>query len=854
MLSIHVRRPVGGPTPPTHTDSRHLSRLWWLLFILLAVLAVLFAYPARGATVSGEVAMPVSDGGYQPGIYNSNPPKVRVEGTSIVTNVVATTRYTGTFTLTGVPEGPITLIYVETPGEDTFTMDSRRLAVDVTGDVAGLKFNLVHHWSNLPSYPPPWYDRANYDIWEPYWVSAKVGFILFLNRGVYPQETELWRTTSGGVGWKKIGHWVHAAGSVHPDITGRSMLFVSENKGVVTAATSVNFGMLRTGDGGTTWTVIDLPNTAGTNGIATVQNYARIDSSRWIACGPENTGTYMGVGSPVTMTIWETADAGLTWQIVRMWYEDYAGCSAVDADKSGHAILFATPYAWGGAMHRELRSTAGVWTNVADNNIITNSGYGTADTPMVGAEVWVRADDHGPSGAGLFKSSDWGATFTKITDALPQYMEFVSSYRGFAPSGGPMLATYDGGLTWLKQSGGGGICCHGNYIWAFSTMSAVWKDGGVGDPNGQSDIFMLVEPRKANFEVLPGVALSAVDARPGDTNVGVLSLRLVNQGPMPLKVSGLKLKASGTGNDLLDVAAVKAWWDRDADGVVDPTDTLLTTGVYPADDGELTLNLGSTYPAQSLLPYDVLVTYDFSGYVTDAGTFVVTVTPATVTAATTDSGTTLTVAATAPAGTTIASDQANLSPSTIALSKVTLAKSLVSGCKSVTGTVFLTEPAPGAGVKVYLSDTLDAATVSATVTVPAGAVSKTFTVKTSAVAVNQAGTVSASLGPVTLGQPLTLRPMQMYSLSLTPTTVIGGNMVSGTAKLECKAGPGPVTVSLASTNTAVANPTAASISVPVGVTSAPFQVATSPVAVTTKATISATANGSTKTPVLTVTP
>jgi hypothetical protein len=822
--------------------------------ILAAGLAVLFSLPARGATVSGEIVIPMSDAGYQPAIDNWTPAKVRVEGTSLETDVVASTKYTGTFTLTDVPAGPVTLIYVETPGEDIFTMDSRRLAVNVTGDIAGLEFNLVHHWSKLPSYPPPYYDRANYDIWEPYWVSAKVGFILFLNRGVSPQETELWRTTTGGSGWRMIGHWVHAAGTVHPDITGRSMLFVDAYHGVITAATSVNFGMLRTADGGTTWQVIDLPNTPGTNGIATVQNYARIDSSRWIACGPENTGTYMGVGSPVTMTVWETADAGITWAIKRMWYEDYAGCSAVDADKSGHAILFATPYAWGGAMHRELRSTTGVWSNVADNSIITNSGYGTADTPMVGAEVWVRADAHGPSGAGLFKSSDWGATFARITDALPQYMEFVSSYRGFAPSGGPMLATYDGGLTWLEQSGGGGICCHGNYIWAFSTMSAVWKDGGVGDPNGVADVLMLVEPRKANFEVLPGVALPAVNAQPGDTSVGVLSLRFMNQGPMPLKVSGLRLKASGTGNDQLDVATVKAWWDRDADGVVDPTDTLLTSGVYPADDGELALNLGSTYPAQSLLPYDVLVTYDFAGYVTAGGTYAITVTPSTVTAATTDSGTTLTVVATAPAGTTIVSGQANLAPSTVALSSVKLSKSLVSGCKTVTGTVYITEPAPATGVKVYLSDSLDAASVAATVTVPSGLTTKTFTVTTKAVAANQEGTVSATLGSVTLGQPLTVRPMLMYSVSLTPTTVIGGNMVSGTAKLECKAGPGPVAVSLASTNAAVANPTVASISVPVGYTSAAFQVATTPVAASSKATISATANGSTKTKVLTVTP
>ena len=83
---------------------------------------------------------------------------------------------------------------------------------------------------------------------------------------------------------------------------------------------------------------------------------------------------------------------------------------------------------------------------------------------------------------------------------------------------------------------------------------------------------------------------------------------------------------------MLDVAAVKAWWDRDANGVVDPTDTLLTSGIYPADDGELTLNLGSTYPVQPRLPYDVLITYDFAGYVATGGNFAITVTPATVTA------------------------------------------------------------------------------------------------------------------------------------------------------------------------------------------------------------------------------
>ena len=91
MMPSNVRRPAGGTVLPSLHLSRHFSPLWWLLVILAAGLALLFAFPAHGATVSGEVAIPVSEGGYQPAIFNSTPAKVRVEGTSLEANVVATT-------------------------------------------------------------------------------------------------------------------------------------------------------------------------------------------------------------------------------------------------------------------------------------------------------------------------------------------------------------------------------------------------------------------------------------------------------------------------------------------------------------------------------------------------------------------------------------------------------------------------------------------------------------------------------------------------------------------------------------------------------------------------------------------
>jgi hypothetical protein len=187
------------------------------------------------------------------------------------------------------------------------------------------------------------------------------------------------------------------------------------------------------------------------------------------------------------------------------------------------------------------------------------------------------------------------------------------------------------------------------------------------------------------------------------------------------------------------------------------------------------------------------------------------------------------------------------------LKELTLNRSLTAGCKSVTGTVKLNCPAPAEGVVVTLSDTLAAASEAATLKILAGATSKTFTVKTLPVESEETGTVSATLGNTTLSQPLTVRPMGLSSLTLTSTIVVGSNDVIGKATLECKAGPGPITVDLSSNNPAVASPVAASIVVPQSLPSVNFDVTTDAVQAKSYATLSGVANGITKSKKLTVT-
>ena len=183
-----------------------------------------------------------------------------------------------------------------------------------------------------------------------------------------------------------------------------------------------------------------------------------------------------------------------------------------------------------------------------------------------------------------------------------------------------------------------------------------------------------------------------------------------------------------------------------------------------------------------------------------------------------------------------------------------LSKSIVAGCQSLIGRLQLANPAPAGGRLVSISDTLAAAITPTSVTVPEGQTTQTFLISTTPVTTTQSGTITARFGAALRTRSLSVRPIGMLSVALVPTKVVGANLVDATAKLECKAGPGPITIGLASSNAGIANPVAANIVVPQGLQSMPFDVATAQVLSSASASISGTANGIKKSKTLTVTP
>jgi hypothetical protein len=185
------------------------------------------------------------------------------------------------------------------------------------------------------------------------------------------------------------------------------------------------------------------------------------------------------------------------------------------------------------------------------------------------------------------------------------------------------------------------------------------------------------------------------------------------------------------------------------------------------------------------------------------------------------------------------------------VSGVTLNATSVAAGSTGQGTVSLTAAASTGGANISLSSSNPAvATVQTPVTIQPGSSSATFTV--AAVAAGTA-TITASLNGSSSQSPtltVTARPVALASISLSTSSVVGGDSVTGTATLTGAAPAGGAVVSL-SGGDPVTVP--ASVTVPAGSTSATFSIFTRAVGGTIAGTISGSYGGASASAVLSVT-
>lgn len=197
---------------------------------------------------------------------------------------------------------------------------------------------------------------------------------------------------------------------------------------------------------------------------------------------------------------------------------------------------------------------------------------------------------------------------------------------------------------------------------------------------------------------------------------------------------------------------------------------------------------------------------------------------------------------------------------------VTVNPASVQAGNTSSGLVTLSGAAPSGGAVVLLSSDNAAASVPASVTVPAGQNAAAFTVTANSVAANTDAKITAAFNGISKSATLTVMPgagggplPSLTKVSITPLSVIGGNPATVTVTLDSAAPTGGAVVALSSDSGYATLP--ASVTVPAGQTSATAQATTTltsfqtgPLTAATQATLSATYNGATKTAALTIMP
>lgn len=251
---------------------------------------------------------------------------------------------------------------------------------------------------------------------------------------------------------------------------------------------------------------------------------------------------------------------------------------------------------------------------------------------------------------------------------------------------------------------------------------------------------------------------------------------------------------------------------------------------------DTTILLSSNNPAVASVPASVTV---LAGSTT--ASFTVTTTPVTI-----GSGVTITAAFNQY------SSSAVLFVVPPQLASLGVAPASVTGGSGATGTVSLTGTA-ASSITVNLSSNNAAASVPATVIVPAGASSATFAVTTTGTTVDTAVTLNATYNQASSTAVLHVLPPQLMSVSVSPNSILSGNSATGTVTLNVIAGS-PTVVTLNGNSTSY--PATGSVTIPAGSSSATFSVATNRLTFDSAVTapITATLNGASVQTNVTVTP
>lgn len=282
----------------------------------------------------------------------------------------------------------------------------------------------------------------------------------------------VWATEDGGISWKNISDGFFTTGSIGDIAVSESdpnVVYVGTGEHAVRGVmTSYGNGVYKSTDGGKTWKNTGLEKTRH---IAEVVIHPNNPDIVYVAAQ----GTVHGPNSE--RGVFKSTDGGASWKKV-LYINDSTGISSLSMDMTNPRILYAASWE-----HRRFP-----WT-------VSSGGPGSA--------IW--------------KSTDEGNTWTKLTEGLPVSMgkmgisvSRANSSRVFAiieteKSKSGLYRSDDAGKTWALLSNNQDISSRS---WYYMKVFA--------DPKNENTVFVLNAPMMKSID--GGKTFAAVSIPHGDTH------------------------------------------------------------------------------------------------------------------------------------------------------------------------------------------------------------------------------------------------------------------------------------------------------------------------------------------------
>src|SRR5258706_2208738 len=323
----------------------------------------------------------------------------------------------------------------------------------------------------------------------------------------------VWKTTDGGLNWTPLTDNQNslAIGSIVIDPNNHNVVYVGTGEQNYSADSYYGAGILKSTDGGVSWTTLTNSNFDGSTSRAN-GGFPSVGAMAVQPGGSSGTPILLAAGPSSTGGLYVSQDGGTTWVKATGMPTSLSAANSVVyvSNTVAYAGLFANGV---------YKSTDGGVTWAAANGNATGGVVTTTSTQrtIVGASpadpntVYVTISDAASGGnnlSGAYKTTDGGLTWTKFTVGTNGFADFctpqcwydqviavnpVNASKVFfggsaVASSNFVMYSGDGGATWSGKGAGIHVDQHAG---AFDATGAIlyWgSDGGIYKTTGTSGL------------------------------------------------------------------------------------------------------------------------------------------------------------------------------------------------------------------------------------------------------------------------------------------------------------------------------------------------------------------------------